>query len=135
MSDALQSFAHGVGRDLGAESAQAVEREQLAAVVLEQHDVLERRALVADLGELGGLGGVLADDDPGARVREHVSALRGRVSVVDRRDHGAGAQRAAVGERPLSGGQPEDRDAVAGIDAQADQAARDLGRDGAELGV
>ena len=85
--------------------------------------------------DLRQLRGVVAEHESCLGVIEHVRALLRRVRVIDRRHHRAGAKRSAVGQGPVGGREPEDRDAVSGLDAQADQALRDLGADRAERRV
>ena len=97
--------------------------------------MLQGRAAVAHLLDLGRLRGVVAEDQPRLGVPEDVRAFLGRVGVVDRRHHRPGAQRAEVGQGPIGRGEPEDRDAIARFDAQVDQAAGDLGADPAEARV
>ena len=130
-----RDLVHGRRLDRFAPRAQLAQRDGALAGAIEGHDVLQRRAEVPNLLDLRRLLGVLAEDHPALGVVEDVAALLGRVGVVDRRDDRAGAERAEIGQRPLRPRAREDRDAVAGMDPERDQAARDLAHRHAELGV
>ena len=79
------------------------------------------------------------DDDAHVGVGQDVRDLRGRVRLVDRHRDGAAGQRGHVDERPLVGGGGQDRQVVAGLEPDADEATRNrvglteegLHRDGA----
>ena len=72
---------------------------------------------------------------PAPGVLEDVAALLGRVGVVDRRDDGARAEGAQVGERPLRARAGRGSRRGRRADAERDQAARDLADRRPELGV
>src|SRR5215217_6837588 len=76
-----------------------------------------------------------ASDDAGLGVARDPLALLGRVSRVDRDCDRARARDPEVDVRPLGAGCTEDRYAVAGLDAEVDQAAAHLGDDVAQLGI
>ena len=95
----------------------------------------ERRAPRPDLGDLRRLLGVLAEDRARPRVLEHVQALLGRVGGIDRDHDRRGAHGADVGERPFRPRVGEDRHAVAALDAERHEPARDLTSGGAERGI
>ena len=101
-----------------------------------EHDhVLEGRAALAHLVDLGDLCGVLAEHRAHLGMGEDVLALLGRVGLVDRDDGRPGAQRAEVGQRPLRAGAREDRDVVAALDPELGEPAGDLAGRASELGV
>ena len=68
-------------------------------------------------------------------VLEHVLAFVGRVRLVDRNDDGAHAECREVEVGPLGPGVGEDRDLVALLDAELDQAERQTADDVADLAV
>jgi hypothetical protein len=104
-----------------------------AAGVLHAHDVLEPRQLAAHRLDLLELRGVLEDDRAGARVVDHVAALLGRVGVVDGNDDEAGGEQRGVGERPLGPCLAQQRDPVAGLQAERGEPAGELPHRRAEL--
>ena len=76
------------------------------------------------LDQLGLLRGG-RDDDAHVGVGQDVRDLRGRVRLVDRHGDGTAGQRGHVDERPLVGGGGQDRQMVAGLEPDADEATRD----------
>ena len=92
----------------------------------------QRSRIAADLLELLV---VLDDHRAGVGVLEHVLALLGRVRLVDRDDRGAGGEGGEVEVGPLGAGVGEDRDLVAALDAEIDQAERELADGLADLRV
>jgi hypothetical protein len=97
--------------------------------------VLELRDAVADLIDLGELLRVLDDHRLGIRVLDDVLALLGRVGLVDRDDRRTDAEGGEVEVGPLGPGVGEDRDLVALLDSQLEQAQRELPDDLADLAV
>ena len=97
--------------------------------------VLELRALAANALDLLELAGVLAKDHAGSGVGEHVLALLGGVRVVDRRHDRTGAERAHVDERPFGSRVGENRHAIAGLEAQRDQPARNVALGARKLAI
>ncbi len=108
--------------DLGALGGQLVGGEDVVGVADHHHHLLELRQPGADLADLLHLFLVLDDADLGVGVLEDVGALLGRVGLVDRHDRGADRERRVVEVGPLGAGVAEDRDAVAFLDAERDQA-------------
>ena len=100
---------------------------------LHAHDVLEAGQLAAHRLDLLELRRVLDDDRAGAGVVDHVAALLGRVRVVDRHDDDAGGQQGGVGQRPFRARLAQQRHAVAGLEAERDEAAGQLADRVAEL--
>ena len=118
--------------------AQVVERDRVADVGvagIEHDDVLEVGQVVLDLADLAELLGVLDEHRLGLGVLDHVVALGRGVGLVDRDRDGAGGEDRHVGEGPLGPGVADDRDLLAVLDPQVDQAAGDLADRLAELGV
>ena len=109
----------------GAAAGEVLERDRVVAGAGHPDHVLEQRQPVADRADLLQLLVVLDDDDLGVGVLEHVLALLGRVGLVDRDDVGAGRERGEVEVGPLGAGVAEDRDLVALLDAEVDQAERE----------
>jgi hypothetical protein len=130
-----QALRHRLRRHLRPKAAQLVDRDRPFGGPAEEHDVLEPRAALADPFDLRRLRGVLAEDQLRLGMTQYVFALLRRVGVVDGCDDRARTGRAAIGERPVGRGQAEDRHAIAGLDAEADEAPGDLTADRAELGV
>lgn len=124
-SEALDVLERVV-RHRGGVFAQADQGESGLVAAPEGDDVFEARARVSDLIDLEELILVLAEDETCARMLEHVAALLGGVRVIDRDNDGPGAERAAVGERPLGTRRREHGDPVPGLDAERDQATSDL---------
>ena len=108
--------------DFAALRCQLVHREHAVGVADHHHHLLEMRQPGADLADLRQLFLVLDHDDLGVGVLEHVGALLGRVGLVDRHHRGADRERRVVEVGPLGAGVAEDRDAVAFLDAERDQA-------------
>ena len=134
--DRVRALAEGLLAEGRAAGPELVEREGGLGPVARVHDdqVLEGGEAVADLEDLGQLLGVLADDGHGLRVAHDPGALLGGVGLVDRHHDAAGGGDGEVDVRPLGPGVGEDADAVAGRDAEIDEAAADLGDDRADLG-
>ena len=109
----------------GAAGGEVLERDRVLAGAGHPDHLLELRQLVADLADLLQLLVVLDDDDLGVGVLEHVLALLGGVGLVDRDDDGADRERGEVEVGPLGAGVAEDRDLVALLDAEVDQAERE----------
>ena len=118
-----------LGRVRGATRAQLLERDHVVRLALHQHDLLELRELLADRHDLGELLGVLDDHELRVGVLEHVLAFLGRVGLVDRDDDRADAERGEIDVRPFGAGVGQDRDLVALLDPEGDQAEGEL-RDG-----
>ena len=97
--------------------------------------MLERRAGVADLLDLGELMLVLAEREASARVRQDVAALLRGVRVIDRHDRRPGRQGRAVRERPLVPRLGQQRHTVARRDAERHEAAGELANGVPELGI
>ena len=114
---------------------QLLHRDRVAPRALHADHVLELRHPVANLVDLGELLVVLDDDRLGVGVLEDVLALVGRVRLVDRNHRRADAERREVEVGPLRAGVGEDRDLVALLDPELDQAERELADDLADLGV
>ena len=64
------------------------------------------------------------NNDTHVGVGQDVRDLRGRVRLVDGYGDGAAGQRGHVDERPLVGGGGQDRQVVAGLEPDADEATR-----------
>ena len=105
---------------------QLVHRDRAAARALHANYLLELGDPVPDFVDLGQLLGVLYDNRLRIRVLDHVLALLGRVGLVDRDDGGAHAEGGEVEVGPLRTGVGEDRDLVALLDAELDQAQGEL---------
>ena len=129
----LQRCSHSASLCAVAASEQIVEGQRVVARPGHPDHVLELRQRVADGADLLELVVVLDDDDARVRVLEHVLALLGRVRLVDRDDGRAGAQRREVEVGPLGAGVGEDRDLVALLDPEVDQAQRQPADDVADL--
>ena len=123
------------GIDVGAGRAELLEREGAGGLAGEQDRMEQLGAAVPHLRDLRELLRVLAEHEPAPGVAEHVLALLRGVGVVDRRGRGAGAHHAGVRDRPLGTRVGQDRDAVAVLDAERDQPARDALGALAELAV
>ncbi len=98
--------------------------------------MLERRAAVAHLLDLGRLRRVLAEHEPSIRVREHVARTPpaswcGRSAPRPRRRTVRRSRPASSRPRSSRGSRRGRRRSI----AEADQTARDLARDRAELGI
>ena len=127
-------------RRLGAAAAalaQRVERDRIADVAVRVDDdhVAQGRQSFADGGDLGHLARVLAHDRHGFGVAGHPFALFRRVRRIDRDDDRCGRRDREVGVGPLRPGVGKDGDALARLDAEVDQAERDLADDLAHLRV
>ena len=118
-------------------SRSVVERDRVADVAgrVDDDDRLQRREVAVDLPDLGDLRRVLADDRARLGVARDPLALLGRVGRVDRDHDRAGARDAEVGVAPLRPRRAQDRDPVARLDPEVDEAATDLRHDLAELRV
>ena len=130
-----RALGHLVVRAPAAALTQLVERDRAVGRAVEHDDRLEIRQPVAHLGDLGGLLGVLGEQEARLGVARHPLALLGRVGGVDRDDDAGGAADAEAGVRPLRPGGAQDRSAVALRQAEIDQPAGDLGHDLADLAV
>ena len=119
---ALQRASHSAASRADAAGRQLLHRDRVLAGPGHPHHVLEQRQLVADLADLLHLLVVLDDHDLGVGVLEHVLALLGGVGLVDRDDDRAGRERREVEVGPLGPGVGEDRDLVALLDPEVDQA-------------
>ena len=108
--------------DLGAFPCELVRREDVVGSALHHHDLLEPRQAGADLTDLGQLLLVLDDDHLGVGVLEDVGALLGRVGLVDRHHGGADRERRVVEVGPLGMRVAQDRDAIAFLDPERDEA-------------
>ena len=116
-------------------AAQLVQAQRAVGGALQQDDVFElagsRRGPRPPLPP----GGRPRRRRRGARMLEHVRGTR-LASSCGRSGRRRRPRRAAeVGERPLRPCCRQDRDAVARLDAQRDETARDFAHGGAELGV
>ncbi len=111
-----------------ASRAQVIERDRVGgrALGVDHDHVLELGQALSNLGDLCDLSCVLADDRSRAGVTRDPLALLRRVGRVDRHDDRARLGGAEVGVGPLGTGAAEDRDTVAGGDAEVDEAERDL---------
>jgi hypothetical protein len=98
-------------------------------------DVLELGDPSADLVDLGELRFVLDDHRPGVGVLENVLALLRRVGLIDRDDGGAHAESGEVEVGPLGSCVGQDRDLVALLDPELDQAEGETLRDLADLAI
>ena len=120
----------GVLREqVGAAGGQVVEADHPVAVrrAVERDDLAQVRQLVALLAQLGDLGVVLGERDPGAGVGEDVGDVLGVGRRVDRGGGGAGAEDREVGEDPVDPRRGQDRDPLLRLDAEGEQPGRERG--------
>lgn len=110
-------------------------RQRVRPGAVDQHDLAQPGQPVADLRHLRRLPRVGADDHHGARVAEHPLALLGGARWVDRHDDRARERDAQLDLHPLRARVGQHADAVAGPDAEVDEAERDRRADVAQPGV
>ena len=114
---------------------QLIHRDCAAARALHPDHSLELGDPITYLVDLGELFIVLDDHRLGVGVLDDVLAFLGRVRLVDRDDGGAHAEGREVEVGPLGAGVREDRDLVALLDSELDQAECELPDDLADLPV
>ena len=111
-------------RARGAARRELIERDRVGGLPGHPDHVLELRASVADLADLVHLVVVLDDHGDRVGVLEHVLALLGGVRLVDRHHRRPGGERREVEIGPLGPRVRENRDLVALLDPEVDQAQR-----------
>ena len=115
--DGVGALAHLLDRDtLGGT------RQDALGTSVEGEDMAD--ALGAHGFDELGLLGVRRGDDAHVGVLEDVRDLGGGVRLVDRHGDGATGQCGHIDERPLVGGGCQDRQVLAGLEAHADETAR-----------
>jgi len=141
--DARLPFAFGFGAEardaLAADFAQAPEADHLRVVEVAQafglpdDDFSQERQVVARFQYLVELLLVLDEQIDRTGIQRQVLNLGGSVGWIDAGADAAGAQRTEIAEQPFLAGVAEDRDRLAGFEAQLDQAHADVAHDVAEL--
>src|SRR3989441_5941077 len=104
------------------------------ALGIDVDDPLERGAVVGDAERFIHLLLVLGHDEARPGVREQVLDLGGRARRVDAHRRRADADRADLGEEPLRPVLRVDRDAIAGLEAERDEAEPERARAGVVVG-
>jgi hypothetical protein len=125
----------GAGVATGAFGAEVLHRDRVLGAAGHHHHVLELRQAVAHRSHLLQLFCVLDDDDLGVGVLEDVAALLGGVGLVDRHHRGADRERGEIEVGPLRPRVAEDRDPVALLDSEGDEAEGERPHDLDDLGV
>ena len=132
--DRVLTAAQLVGVAAGAAALAQLGERQLAAARLDADGVAQLSQRPAHLLDLGELALVLAHDRPRARVADDPLALLGRVRGVDGHDDAARRGHGQRDERPLRPCVGQDGHPVTGLEADRQEAERDLIDVGADVG-
>ena len=109
--------------DVVAARHQRVERDRGARARVHAHDMFDvHPALALGLLELGALLRLIADRDPRPRLLHDIGDLLGRVRRVDRRRHPAAGHDRLLADDPLHAVVADERDGVARLVAEGDEA-------------
>ncbi len=103
-----------------------LERNSVLVRPVDDDRVLELRESGAGLADSRQLLPVVADQGARARVRDDVRALLRRAGLVDRHDDRAHRGEGVVAERPFEPGAADDRHPVASLEAQREEARREV---------